>query len=219
MGDKVPSESECCRTYGVSRATVREAFRLLEQERLLETRHGAGRFVLPGATGLVQGEVNLTRSTLKYLSERGYQPRITVLDVRTVAADAKVADEFGIAEGDELMEVERVYLRGRELLVHAVNVFASQSLPRPTENMDWTQSVASTYSASGRQIRSGYRDISAVQLTGDLAGKFDVPGNPAWLKFDGPLFDQHGEVMWWSRELWRGDIRPLRVVNRWGDGG
>jgi GntR family transcriptional regulator len=212
-GEKMPSEAECCRTYGVSRATVREAYRLLEQERLLETRHGAGRFVLPGATTMVQGAVNLTQSTLGFLTERGYDPKITVLDVRHTVAESAAAQEFGVSEGDGLLEVERVYLRGNELLTHAVNIFVPERLPKPVAEMDWTTSVAGIFGADGREIRSGYRDISAVQLPSDLEARFEVSGDVAWLKFDGPLFDQQGEVMWWSRELWRGDIRSLRVVN------
>lgn len=43
-GDKLPSESELIRRFGVSRNSVRQAINELVRERLVETRHGMGTF-------------------------------------------------------------------------------------------------------------------------------------------------------------------------------
>lgn len=45
-GDKLPTETEIMRTYGVSRTVARQAITRLQAERLVETRHGIGTFVL-----------------------------------------------------------------------------------------------------------------------------------------------------------------------------
>lgn len=44
-GDALPSEAAIVDAYGVSRGTVRAALATLENEGLIETRHGKGRFV------------------------------------------------------------------------------------------------------------------------------------------------------------------------------
>ncbi|OUM90399.1 MAG: hypothetical protein BAA01_16300 [Bacillus thermozeamaize] len=44
-GDKLPSERELAQLLGCSRASLREAFRVLESEGVLVSRHGEGRFV------------------------------------------------------------------------------------------------------------------------------------------------------------------------------
>lgn len=46
-GDKLPSEHELARAFGVSRAVVREAIAQLRNEGLVDTRQGVGAFVLP----------------------------------------------------------------------------------------------------------------------------------------------------------------------------
>jgi GntR family transcriptional regulator len=44
-GDRLPSETDLVREYGVSRWTVREALAVLTQDGLVMTTHGKGRFV------------------------------------------------------------------------------------------------------------------------------------------------------------------------------
>ncbi|MCC3373258.1 FadR/GntR family transcriptional regulator [Cohnella sp. REN36] len=44
-GDALPTERELAQAFGISRGTLREAFRILEREGLIETRPGGGRSV------------------------------------------------------------------------------------------------------------------------------------------------------------------------------
>jgi GntR family transcriptional repressor for pyruvate dehydrogenase complex len=45
IGQKMPSENELCRSFGVSRVTVRAAIQQLEILGLVETKHGGGTYV------------------------------------------------------------------------------------------------------------------------------------------------------------------------------
>ncbi|MCU6711609.1 FadR family transcriptional regulator [Paenibacillus sp. J5C_2022] len=44
-GDVLPTERELAQAFGISRGTLREAFRILEREGLIEARPGGGRFL------------------------------------------------------------------------------------------------------------------------------------------------------------------------------
>ncbi|MFT3873042.1 MAG: GntR family transcriptional regulator [Nocardioides sp.] len=198
----------------MSRATVREAYRLLEQEGLVEVRPGSGRYVLPGATVMVQGSINLVQSTTAILTDFGYDPEIHLIGATERHPTPEEAEAFGLTLDDVVLHVERAYVSHGELLTHAVNALDPKRLPMAS--MDWTTSIAAAFSAVGREISSGFTDISAAVLPRALARRYAVPASAAWLQFNGPLFDQAGEPLWWSRELWRSDVRTLRVVNRSG---
>ena len=47
VGQKLPTEAEIMKNFGVSRTVVREAISRLQASLLVETRHGIGTFVLP----------------------------------------------------------------------------------------------------------------------------------------------------------------------------
>ena len=65
-GDRLPSERELAAQFGVGRPTVREALKSIEEQRLVDVRHGGGVVVLDySQAGL---------SLLPYLLLRGGRP-------------------------------------------------------------------------------------------------------------------------------------------------
>ena len=62
-GDRLPSEAQLTREFGVSRTVVREAIAALRSDGLVEPRQGAGVFVLAASetTTLPFGNINLSR--------------------------------------------------------------------------------------------------------------------------------------------------------------
>lgn len=55
--DKLPSENELCKIYGVSRTTVRQAIVSLQNLDLIETRFGEGSFVKEANSGVVMNSL------------------------------------------------------------------------------------------------------------------------------------------------------------------
>jgi len=47
QGERLPSESELCKIFDVSRTVIREALITLEEDGIIETRRGKGRYVVP----------------------------------------------------------------------------------------------------------------------------------------------------------------------------
>ena len=76
-GEFLPSEQELCRQLGVSRATVREALRMLETRGLVTTRHGVGVQVADETHRVVSESIGLL------LRRRGVGPA-DILEVRLI---------------------------------------------------------------------------------------------------------------------------------------
>ncbi len=79
LGDRLPSESELCEQFGVSRMTARHAIQILEREHLVHRTRGKGTFVSARPVPRLLGSpLSFTES----MRRRGMRASTTVIDAR-----------------------------------------------------------------------------------------------------------------------------------------
>jgi GntR family transcriptional regulator len=121
VGDRLPTEDELCRRFGVSRHTVREALRALRDEGLVASRQGAGTTVMRRvARPLYTYSVSSIEELLQYASEARYE----VDKSGVVVADQALADRLGCAAGQRWLRVEGYrYMAGEPAPICWTEVF------------------------------------------------------------------------------------------------
>ena len=89
-GERLPTESELMRMFGVGRSTVREAVRMLSDRGFLNVRQGAGTFVAAPAASDALVEQRLRRADIRELDEvrKILEAAIVELAQRGAAAEA-----------------------------------------------------------------------------------------------------------------------------------
>lgn len=93
-GDKFPSERNLMEKLGVSRAVLREAFRVLESRGLVESRPGGGRYLRKiGGVKMINGSVDLERDALLDVIEAR-----EIVEVKIVRLAVKRATDEEIAK-------------------------------------------------------------------------------------------------------------------------
>lgn len=126
VGEKLPTEAEMVRSFGVGRSAVREAIAKLREAGLVETRHGIGAFV---SSPVSAGGFRIDPDTLSSLGELRQ-----VLELRMeieVAGAAMAARRRSIAQMRELDEAFR-----------AVRAALDQGGPAIREQQVFRQNVA-----------------------------------------------------------------------------
>ncbi|MHB1510028.1 MAG: GntR family transcriptional regulator [Acidimicrobiales bacterium] len=106
QGSRFPTERELCRTYEVSRATVRQALQRLEAEQRIYRHQGKGTFV---ARPKIEQILELTSHT-EDMKARGIVPGSKLIDVRRIEASAEVAAMLELDAASEVLRIERVRL-------------------------------------------------------------------------------------------------------------
>lgn len=103
VGAMLPTETDLCSRFNVSRHTVREALRLVEEAGLVQRRQGSGTTVLATeARGRFVHDITGMAGLLQYPEET----RLTVLRAREAALDAEAARFIGVPEGERWLRVE-----------------------------------------------------------------------------------------------------------------
>jgi GntR family transcriptional regulator len=112
VGALLPAERDLAVTYGVARSTLRQAISELALEGRLRAHRGRGTFV--AAPKLIQPLA--LGSYTEALRDMGHRPGRALVTLERIPADAELAEQLTIAEGAEVIHLERVLLADDEPL-------------------------------------------------------------------------------------------------------
>jgi DNA-binding FadR family transcriptional regulator len=159
-GDYLPNEATLMEHFGVSRPTLREAFRVLESEGLIELRRGSrtgARVTVPGAEvvarpaglllqlgGATLGDVYQARSAIeppaaRLLAASGDEERYAALETELEPARASVTDYERFAVDSAQFHLRLVELSGNQTLalmagmIHEIILRQTQASVRARE--------------------------------------------------------------------------------------
>ncbi len=205
-GDRIPTEAELCAAYGVSRPSVREALRLLEQERLIVTEHGRGRFVTAAAALNVARPITAFESISVMLAALGYVHDTQVLSARTVPANSDVlaAEALGVPPEAELFVLERLREAQGQVLVYSIDVIPSALLGSAPDQTSASGSVNALLARAGQKPVMSSANVAATFLpNGVLSGPASTE---PWLLVTETCLSEAGTPVLFARDYHRGSL-------------
>jgi len=201
-GDRLPTEVELVEQYGISRITVRQALRLLEEEGLIRREVGRGTFVTDYRpfTGALKVE-----GSLEDIISLGRNP-VKVIEVKTVKADADDAEKLGIPIGSPLVRATRVRLLHDEPYSHIVNDLPAEIGRRFSKN-DWKGVVLKVIEEKLKlPLRDAEETVRASLADGQLARLLNTKIGAPLLAVERVVRSDHGQVVERVRIHYRSDI-------------
>jgi GntR family transcriptional regulator len=104
-GQKIPTETELCDTYGLSRITVRKAIEGLVHEGRLIRFQGKGTFV---ASISFEQKLSKFYSFSEALKKKGKNEHVKMLSFDIIKSDASVSAHMGLSEDTEVYKITRL---------------------------------------------------------------------------------------------------------------
>jgi GntR family transcriptional regulator len=216
-GWRLPSEPELVERLGVSRGSVREALKLLEQEGIVNVVHGSGRYVSPLASLRAARPLTVFESVTAMLHRHGYDVTNRVLSVRLTPADDAERVAFGLDEGAGVVRLRRLRLDGRIPLVASVDTFPAMLLAddEPTYPNAFAGSLCEWLAARGCEPVSSAAEFRAAEPPDDVSGFESSEGGSApWLLIAERCVDRRGATVLLSQNFQRGDLLSFGVLRR-----
>ena len=162
QGDKLPTEAELSKRFGVNRHTVRRALSEMAAQGTVHSRRGAGVFVASRPTDYPIGRrVRFHRN----LSDQGRLPAKQILRLETRLPDAREAEALRLNDGDQVHVYEGISLADDSPVALFKSVFPAVRLPQMLVDLAETKSVTQALA------RGGVHDYTRAEtrLTAKLA--------------------------------------------------
>jgi len=200
-GSRLPSEAELAEQLAVSRPTLRESLRLLEERGMILRRHGRGTFVRERP---IQKELNRNFGITGMIRAAGYAPSVRGGAVASAVADADLADRLALAVGDSLWRVERTRLADDRPVVFSIDTIAGNLLARDDLDDVVSGEEQSLYSLLHRLreiiIYRGEAELIPCRGSSELRERLEAKAGAPLLCIKQVDFDQRGRAVLYSVE-------------------
>ena len=210
--EKLPSEFELSKSLGVSRATLREALRLLEEDNVIIRRHGVGTFINPKP--VFTSGIEQLSSISSMIENVGMEPGTILLHAYEDLPVEEDLERFQIDIEDKVTTIERVRTADGEPVVYCVDKVPTSYLPDQfLENQDL--SIFSALEKSGN-IRVAYAItyIDPVGYHETVSPILKCKEDSALLVLNQLHYDDNDRVVLYSKNYFRADKFSFHVVRK-----
>jgi len=210
-GDKLPTESELLEMLQVSRSSLREGLHLLEDGRVIRSRHGSGRYLLSSPSEL-DFDIARLQSVTEMLANYQIGSSAKVLNVNEEPATPKIAANLGIDEGVPVICIERTRSVGDIPVIYSVDIIAKKRLPSPCNPSDFQGSLLSYLKERCDTLLDySHTVIKAVPGHELMHIGIDITPDIPWILLLQTNYDPYGEPIIYSRDYHRSDYISFHV--------
>jgi GntR family transcriptional regulator len=161
-GSQLPTETELCETFGVSRITVRKAVDLLSEDKLVNREQGRGTFVTGSATATPPPLTGDMDQLLKRLDAMAKRSELKEVAINAVGADEETAKDLQLPPGTPVQRVTLVrILRGKRVAHSATYIPAHLNVSIAPEELS-SMSVISILDKKGIDVMCADQLIGAT---------------------------------------------------------
>ena len=207
-GDKIMTETEMAKEYGVSLITVRKAVGSLMEKGLVVRKQGKGTFVTKPK---YSRNMKKLQSFTEMCEQMGVKPGARVLENRLIAADKKVADRLGIEPGSNVVYISRLRLVDGEPVQVEKSYFPLKYAFLLEEDLNDGSMFECLKEKAGAKVASSEKMIELCRATAEEAALMDVKQGDYLLFVKSTAYDENGEPMYAGIQLINGDRFSLYV--------
>ncbi len=177
-GGRLPTEAELVSRSKLSRITIRKGIEVLENEGWVVRKQGLGTFV---QTTINQNLADVKTIT-EVLVEQCANPRVKVLKFGAVPAPERVQKIFGLKKGDEILQIERLFLDDKRpiarlqtfmplALREPAEILRREGIPSETTYSIWEKTLGVRIEGAAYTLRAARSDRNDAKLLGLKPGQ------------------------------------------------
>lgn len=209
--ERLPSEFDLSKQLGVSRATLREALRILEEENIIVRRHGVGTFVNTKPTFL--SGIEQLNSITHMIEQAGMKAGTIFLSSQIQELSENDLTRFACGEDEQILFVERVRTANGEPVVYCMDKVPRKILP---ENFEYKQEslLEILEKQAGKHISYAVANIEPLGYHEKVSPILQCEPETALLVLKQMHYDQHDEPILYSINYFKADQFSFQVLRK-----
>ncbi|GAB1767111.1 GntR family transcriptional regulator [Priestia megaterium] len=209
--ERLPSEFDLSKQLGVSRATLREALRILEEENIIVRRHGVGTFVNTKPTFL--SGIEQLNSITHMIEQAGMKAGTIFLSSQIQELSENDLTRFACGENEQILFVERVRTANGEPVVYCMDKVPQKILP---ENFEYKQEslLEILEKQAGKHISYAVANIEPLGYHEKVSPILQCEPETALLVLKQMHYDQYDEPILYSINYFKADQFSFQVLRK-----
>lgn len=176
-GSLLPAESELTGRLGISRGTLREALRVLEEEGVVRRKQGLGTFVCD-TSDVIRSSLDLNESVSEMIIGKRMRPGSRDTKIEKIEATSKLAEKLGLKQGAPVISLTRVRTADDVPIAYTIDYLPMHIVP-DTFLTDFDGSSIYTYLEEqlGVELTNSLLEIKSLKAPATIARFLDIkPG-------------------------------------------
>lgn len=211
VGQQLPTESELCKQYQISRTTVRLALQQLVLEGRIYRVQGKGTFV--SKPKIHHSMTTLEKSFAEQMLDQGLSPDTYILELQVIPATSELAKSLQIEEMDPINKLARVRSADNEPMLYEISYLPWKLTPGLI-NEDCSGSLYKLLRSKFQlQVKRTVEFVEPILSDQSVSHYLNIPeGAPAFY-LETITYNADGVPIEYSQGYFRGD-RSKFVIER-----
>lgn len=209
-GERLPSEFQLSKQLGVSRATLREALRMLEDENVVIRRHGVGTFI--NSKPLFSSGIEELFSVTDMIKRGKKQPGTNFLSSSVDHAEEEDRFRFHNENLEKVLTIERVRTADEEPVVYCLDKIPQQLLPDYVSHQQ--QSLFDQLEKAGTSIAYAVTQIEPIGYHDTISDILQCEPETSLLVLKQMHYDDNEQAVLYSINYFRADKFKFHVLRK-----
>lgn len=206
--DKLDSEREICKKYGLSRTTVREALDELEKNKYIYKVRGKGNFISPR---VVEQDLIKVSSFTEEMKKHGKKPASKLLNFEVIEANNKISKKLKIEENELVFKLSRIRIADDIPMIYEITYLPYERFKGLTKEMIEKNPLYEIFrNFFNADITSAEEVIESVLINKLESVYLEMPQGQAGLKFERVAYEKM-DIIEYTITIARGDKFRYRV--------
>ncbi len=201
-GARIPPERQLCSLYSVSRITVRETLRKLEQRGLITRVQGKGTFV---HINPVEQKMTKLYTLREQFVESGIRHHVSILEFSIIPADMNLCEKLSIPENDKVIKILRLFFAADTPYTLEDTYLPCASFSDLSEEMVEKNGLYNSFSEKGIIVERAIERLKPISVDKSQSQFLQVSTNDVAMKIERTSFWREN-IIEYTESIVRGDI-------------